>query len=1777
MGSDTVTVACGPGKRTDACYNIDASNTVQACRNPAECYADIPKFGDFYKCEPSKDMDWHKARKTTHYLNLDGPRYFKYEGIEVVEEASISSVNRSVSIPLRVALDGTEGITGGISANGESAGVLGLAKAAFTCRNDSTIADFCKTDGDLQGVTLDLPNSRLLFWNGDLPSGQGIWSEGLQDSGPRLPRYPGFMVYHPTMCGSGMLTPDISSSWLAVASTLHECLIVPSVFLESLLGWASSLHCSSSNRTCIADGPLPTLSFRLDEDRTSPTFSLPLEALLMEDKKTLCLQSFSSQLTGEFTNTPIIFGIRALRAAFSNITWAGNRVGFEVVKPSNEATASAGFGCALKPACIGQQRYDSRTNACIDPVCSAYALMTVDGLSKTCVWSTWVPYVFAMVVVLLSIGDVLSQRLYRISVRLAAQKVEPRSLRNSDVVVIEQEICFNVQVTGTVLTVEEENRLLWLLQETFPCLGSVATKETSLTEAKDGSTEVVEVGPRQQFVTAWCTNAVSICLSAGISSIERIERTRRYLIKRPSSTEQRATFLSQIHDRMTEMEYPVASGGFLYAEAAKPAPWGEVDVMGEGQKALESFSESNGLGYDSQDIDYYVKLFRDDLKRNPTTVECFDLAQGNSEHSRHWFFGGKLVVDGEEVPHTLFQLVKSPYKRVQQREKEGGRPNASTVAFSDNSSAIRGAAGGFTGLLPDMSTGDFAESSLIYDITFTCETHNFPCGVAPFPGAETGTGGRLRDGQSTGRGSLVVAGTAAYCVGALYLEDEEHEVDWEDRSWRYPSNLAAPVDILIQASNGASDYGNKFGEPVVNGFCRSYGAVVGGERIEWVKPIMMSGGLGAMDCRHRLKQTPPMPGAAIVKLGGPAYRLGVGGGAASSMVAGENQEELDFNAVQRGDPQMLQRVNRVIRYLVEMGEANPVLSIHDQGAGGAGNVLKEIGEPTGLEIDMKHMLIGDPSMSALELWIAEYQENDALLLPESKLGLLGDLCRREGAPWSKVGSVVKTGRCRVVDRDGKVPVDLPLDKVLCKMPQKTFHLTKPKSVDHKLGHFEEDVKTALWKVMRLVSVGSKRFLCNKVDRSVTGLIAQQQCVGPFHTPLANVAVTATSMLSIQGSATAIGERPIIGLSGDDSSLRAMARLAVAEALTNLVWVKLENLEDVRCSGNWMWAAKLPGEGYKMLKVAEAIDEVMSDIGIAIDGGKDSLSMAAQCPRRDDGPEDNKETVKAPGEVVVSVYGAVPDVTVKVTPDVKLSPSESGTSLAHVMLQSGHLNADGRISDFHVDQLRHAFLVTQDLISRGVISAGHDRSDGGLLVAACEMIMSGGHNGYLISIDEGNLREDEGGSGNVMEYLFSEGPGLILEVATSNVPTVMAAYGEKTKCKVLGNGVSGSTNVEVELRMKGGARRQLMVESVKDIRLQWEKTSFKLEELQADVTCVRQERDVMASRTTTPPYRLTFAPLPRAPASTQRKVRVAIIREEGSNGDREMAASFWNAGALPVDVIMGDIATGRTTLQGFAGVAFVGGFSYGDVLDSAKGWAGKATFNTRCRDQLQRFYDEEHTFSLGVCNGCQLMSLLGWVPGKTDKGGMLDLAQRARFVHNRSGRYESRFVSVALDPASPAIGTWFRGMGGSVLGVWIAHGEGRALFPDRDVYTKVMDSHLAPLRYVDDQGAPTSVYPFNPNGSIDGIAGLVTPDGRHLAMMPHPERCSMTWQWPWMPREWKGIRGSPWATMFRNIVEWSESRMAPEFGGGGGMTGRMTATMVSVAEDMDLDVEQLKAL
>lgn len=955
--------------------------------------------------------------------------------------------------------------------------------------------------------------------------------------------------------------------------------------------------------------------------------------------------------------------------------------------------------------------------------------------------------------------------------------------------------------------------------------------------------------------------------------------------------------------------------------------------------------------------------------------------------------------------------------------------------------------------------------------------------------------------------------------------------------------MAQPLQILIDASNGASDYGNKFGEPLLCGWTRSFGERVpgSGQRFEWVKPIMLSGGVGQMDHLH-IKKEEPAAGMLIVKLGGPAYRIGVGGGAASSMAAGDNAAELDFNAVQRGDAEMQQKVNRVIRACVELGDGNPILSIHDQGAGGPGNVIKEISEPAGGKIDIRKMLVGDPSMSVLELWTAEFQENHALLIKAEHEKLFEQICQRERACFSVLGHITGDGKIVVNDsRDGSTPVDLPLDKVLGKMPQKTFEMKRLQTPSRPLElPASLTVPAALTSgVLRLVSVGSKRFLTNKVDRSVTGLIAQQQCVGPLHTPLANFAAFVQSPMVVSGCATAIGEQPLKGIAGDGPACRAMARLAVAEALTNLMWIKILSLDSVKASGNWMWAAKLEGEGPKMYDAASALSDVCVELGIAIDGGKDSLSMAARVPS----PNGQGETAKSPGQLVMTAYAPVPDVRIKVTPDLKSrgdstllfvdlgagSMTLGGSSLAQVI---GQTDA-GTPPEVDVANLKAAFSATQRLLAGGLLLAGHDRSDGGLLVTALEMAFAG-RIGLSLKLDKAAGKEE------IFAALFGEAPGLVYEVRKNDLAAVWRLL-ESEGVQAI---EIGSTRADMKVVVNVGAECVLDsdVATLHDV---WEATSFQLERLQCSLPCVEQEEAGFKDRKA-PPFAVTFAPEPTADAILQKcdKHRVAIVRQEGSNGDREMAASFHLAGFEVWDVHMSDLLDGRITLDSFRGAAFVGGFSYADTMDSAKGWAGSVLFSPTVAAQFRNFRDRHDTFSLGICNGCQFLALLGWVPGTDQNGGTLPQKQQPRFVHNKSGRFESRFVTVGIEK-SAASKVWLRGMEGSKLGVWVAHGEGRCHFPDPAVYDRVQKEELIPLRYLDDEGKKTQVYPLNPNGSPDAIVGLCSRDGRHLAMMPHPERVTIfPWQWPYTPQAWvegpSRLKASPWIRMFQNARAWCDA-------------------------------------
>lgn len=1277
---------------------------------------------------------------------------------------------------------------------------------------------------------------------------------------------------------------------------------------------------------------------------------------------------------------------------------------------------------------------------------------------------------------------------------------------------ISSEYCFYIDADGA-LSSNEDALLRWLLAETFePVLFS--DQSFLCTEKYDVCRDaLIEVGPRMNFTTAWSTNAVAVCHACGIASMRRIERSRRYRFSSsaPLDPEKLRRFAERLYDRMTECEYSERLTTF--ETGVKPEPVVTIPIIEEGKSALLRINQEMGLGLDDWDIDYYYNLFVRDIGRNPTNVECFDLSQSNSEHSRHWFFRGRLVIDGREMPDTLMTIIKQTLDR---------NPANSVIAFKDNSSAIRGFP--VRTVLTEKAghASQFQNAQVDFDLIFTAETHNFPSGVAPFPGAETGTGGRIRDVQATGKGAHVIAGTAAYCVGNLRIPG--YALPWEDETFAYPPNLASPLRIEVEASNGASDYGNKFGEPVIQGFTRSFGLrLPDGERREWIKPIMFTGGVGQMDSRHREKQEPEK-GMLVTKIGGPAYRIGMGGGAASSMIQGQNVADLDFNAVQRGDAEMEQKMNRVIRACVEMGDRNPIISIHDQGAGGNCNVVKEIIYPAGARIDIRKIPLGDRTLSVLEIWGAEYQEQNALLIRQERADEFMALCRREKVSCAFIGQITGDGFIVLHDEtDGSTPVNLHLEKVLGDMPRKTFHL------DHVNRRRESlalpkglTVRDALERVLRLVSVGSKRFLTNKVDRSVTGLIARQQCCGPLELTVGDVAVIGQSHFGNTGAAIAIGEQPVKGL----ISPAAMARMSVGEAVTNIVWAPVTRIEDIKCSGNWMWAPKLPGEGAELYDAAVAMRDVMIELGIAVDGGKDSLSMAAKVTDA----AGETEIVKSPGTLVISAYAPCPDITMVVTPDLKAAGRSrllyidcsagkartGGSALAHCYGQIGDITPD--LDDPQL--LKRIFGFVQDLISKEHILAGHDISDGGLVTTLLEMAFSG-NCGIDVDIKS---------SADAMAAVFSEELGMVIEFLPQHEDIIITALKHAgIPFQIIGSTISDR---RVNIRVNGTA---VLSEDMRVLRSIWEETSFQLDRFQRTHACVEEERDNIYDRQGQL-FRLSFTPEPTDDSLIQRsnKPKVAIIREEGSNGDREMVSAFYLAGFEPWDVTMTDLLSGAIDLRNFRGVVFVGGFSYADVLDSAKGWAGVIRHNRKIWNDFQAFYNRPDTFSLGVCNGCQLSALLGWVPWQG-----IDDVKQPRFIHNISGRFESRFVALRI-MESPSI--MFRGMDGSVLGVWVAHGEGRAFFPDEAIRRKVLDEGLAPARYADDAGALTQKYPFNPNGSPDGIAALCSPDGRHLAIMPHPERAFLKWQWAWMPEQWKKeLRAAPWLRMFQNARQWCEGK------------------------------------
>lgn len=1258
------------------------------------------------------------------------------------------------------------------------------------------------------------------------------------------------------------------------------------------------------------------------------------------------------------------------------------------------------------------------------------------------------------------------------------------------------EYCFNIETSAT-LSEEEEKKIIGILARGF--ISSSIKKESFLSNK-----ELIEIGPRLNVATAFSTNAVGICHSCGLDKVVRIEKSRRYKI---ADDVNRDKFIKKNHDKMTESVYPSTLESF--ETGIEPEEVFEIKLKEEGIEALKKINTDMGLGMDDWDLKFYFDLFVKTIKKNPTNVECFQLGQANSEHSRHWFFKGKIIIDGIEKKETLLQLIISTLKK---------NPENSLIAFKDNSSAIKGY--NINTLIPN-SPGKisiYKKNEALYHFVFTAETHNFPTGVAPFPGAETGGGGRIRDVQGVGKGGLVVAGTSGYCVGNLNIPN--YNLSWEDKTFEYPSNLASPLKIEIDASNGASDYGNKFGEPMIQGFTRSFGMnITKNERQEYIKPIMFTGGIGQIDNKH-LEKDKPRKGMVIIQIGGPAYRIGMGGGSASSMIQGENAEELDFNAVQRGDAEMEQKMNRVVRACVELGDNNPIISIHDQGAGGPCNVVTEIIEPVGGKVDIRKIKVGDNTLSVLEIWGAEYQERNALLVAPDRVDEFKEICDRERTSCEILGEITESGRIELIDsNNGSSVVDLELEKILGKMPQKTFKDIK------KINNFKAisypnnlTIEEALQNVLKLVQVGSKRFLTNKVDRSVTGLIARQQCCGPLQLPVSDVAVIAQSHFNLTGAAISIGEQPLKMIIDP----RAGARMSIGEAITNIVWARISSIGDIKCSGNWMWAAKLEGEASRMYEAALATRDLMFELGIAIDGGKDSLSMATKV---------GGKIVKSPGELVISNYASVPDITKIITPDIK-KPGESelwfvdlgdnknrlgGSAFAQTLNQLGDISPD--LSEAEV--LKNSFNAIQEMIDKNIILAGHDKSDGGLITSILEMAFSGNCG---IELDHSNEGVD------AISFFFNEELGLVMEIENKKrdeFEDVLRKYDINNISRCL-----GSTSKEKIVKIKYNGD-EVLNKDMRELRQTWEETSYQLEKLQTNPKNADAEKKNIYDLAN-PIYQASFIPEKTSSniLENKKKPQVAVVREEGSNGDREMASAFYSAGFEVSDVTMSDLLAGKADLMNYRGIVFVGGFSYADVLGSAKGWASTIKYNKKVKEIFNAFYEREDTFSLGVCNGCQLMGLLGWVPWTG-----IDSEIQPRFVRNDSGRFESRWSTVKI-LKSPAI--MLKNMEDSVLGAWIAHGEGKLNFPDNKIMDDVRNKNLISLAFVNDKGEPTEKYPFNPNGSPEGITGICSANGRHLAIMPHPERSFLKWQWPWLPSElnhkWEA---SPWLKMFQNAREWCE--------------------------------------
>ncbi len=1219
------------------------------------------------------------------------------------------------------------------------------------------------------------------------------------------------------------------------------------------------------------------------------------------------------------------------------------------------------------------------------------------------------------------------------------------------------------------------------------------------------------VTPRAGTISPWSSKATDIAHNCGLSMIERIERGIAYDVQASQAlTEtERAAIARLIHDRMTEMVLADLQEAVVLFHDAEPAPLRYVDITADAKGALAQANSDWGLALSPDEIDYLAENYAE-LGRNPTDVELMMFAQANSEHCRHKIFNADWIIDGKIQPKSLFGMIRNTYAHA---------PEGILSAYKDNASVIEGPLA--TRFLPNVKTGEYHYTNEPVHILMKVETHNHPTAIAPFAGAATGSGGEIRDEGATGNGSKPKAGLSGFSVSNLRIPDFEQP--WEN-DFGKPDRIVSALDIMLEGPIGAAAFNNEFGRPNIAGYFRTFEmqapGAKGTELRGYHKPIMIAGGLG--NIREQNIEKNPLPeGTPIVVLGGPAMLIGLGGGAASSMASGASAENLDFASVQRGNPEMQRRCQEVIDRCVALGAENPILSIHDVGAGGISNAIPEIINDAGRggRFELRTVPNDEPSMPPMAVWCNEAQERYVLAVAEERLETFRALCERERAVYAVVGTATEDRQLLVGDSlfDNN-PVDLPMNVLLGKPPKmlrdvhhQTFH--KP---EMDLSHIE--VSDAVQRVLRLPTVASKAFLITIGDRTVTGMVTRDQMVGPWQVPVADVAVTATDYTTNYGEAMAMGERTPIAL----VSPAASGRMAIGEALTNIVAASISSLRDIRLSANWMAAAGYPGEDAALFDTVKAVgEELCPRLGLAIPVGKDSLSMKTVWQQNGE----QREMV-APLSLIISAFAPVQDIRTTLTPQLRTDQGDTdlilvdlgkgrnrlaASALAQVYGQVGHYAPDLD----NPDALKAFFNTIQELRNENLLLAYHDRADGGLLATLAEMSFAG-HVGVTARLGEIG--------GKLLPVLFNEELGAVLQVRHCDTDAVLEAFREAGLAHC--THVFGELNDSDELVLTFGHETVFRAPRA-ELQQTWAETSYRMQALRDNADCAAQEFERLSdAKDPGMPVRTTFDPDDNVAApyiKTGVRPTVAILREQGVNGQLEMAAAFDRAGFKTLDVHMTDIISGRVSLKNVKGLVACGGFSYGDVLGAGGGWAKTILMNPQASDEFAAFFARQDSFGLGVCNGCQMLSQLrDMIPGA---------AHWPRFYRNRSEQFEARYASVEV-LQSPSL--FLQGMAGSILPIAVAHGEGRTVF-DTSTADSVMAEGLVGLRYVDNYGNATEHYPENPNGSAQGITGLTTADGRFTIMMPHPERLFRAVQHSWLPDGW-GEDGA-WLRMFRNARVW----------------------------------------